>query len=330
MSKIIGPKEDDISGVSAHGEIVNIAPTSARHTFYAANDAADSALDNSLSAHPLELSRRSLSGDLVLPPPEPTYMSRHVKKTLGVRGCVRLANRAYLGRAVSKHDEHCSSFVNEGTAVSARQFVSLEIRPCHGQLRLCCKRTHSEAPAIASSSVSCYIQALLRPVGRTKSATGQAAENGAADSGGGGDEEHENGKDNKDMDEDDGNALLQLMGFAPGPVPGLRLTIDVDLYLLDPRSFLHVVRWQQQHALLPKCALRLALLRGSRRRLCYCCAAKCTLQRRCVWVRSSDTSDEPSTARRPRRLQERHSGGLDVVVRRAQPHAAHPRAVVLH
>lgn len=84
MSKIIGPKEDDISGVSAHGELVNIDPTSARQTFFAPSGAADSALENSLSAHPLELSRRSLSGELVLPPPEPTYVSRNVKK-LGVR-----------------------------------------------------------------------------------------------------------------------------------------------------------------------------------------------------------------------------------------------------
>lgn len=88
-------------------------------------------------------------------------------------------------------------------------------------------------------------QVFLRPGARAKVAAAQPSNGG---SGGGAEKE-----DEEEMDADDGNALLQLMGFAPGPAPGLRLTLDIALYLLDPRSFLSAVKWQQKQGLLPQC-----------------------------------------------------------------------------
>jgi hypothetical protein len=72
---------------------------------------------------------------------------------------------------------------------------------------------------------------------------------------GGGDEDVEDDdEDDGDKNDDDKNALLAIMGIYPGPAPGIRLTLDVSLYLLDPSTFLKLVQWQQAHALLPKCA----------------------------------------------------------------------------
>jgi hypothetical protein len=81
------------------------------------------------------------------------------------------------------------------------------------------------------------------------------------DEGGEGDEGRDEGNDEKGEDgedagegDDDRNALLGLLGVSPGPAAGIRLRLDVSLYLLDPSTFLKLVRWQQDHALLPKCA----------------------------------------------------------------------------
>lgn len=84
VSKVSGPKEDDMTGVSAQGLLVNISPTTARSTFKLRQSsvAGDNAVETVLAAHPVELSG---SQNELRAPGSEEALSRRVRKGLSVR-----------------------------------------------------------------------------------------------------------------------------------------------------------------------------------------------------------------------------------------------------
>lgn len=83
----MGPEEDDTSGLSGSGMLVNIEPTTAQSTFHV-KKGAENGIDDAVGSHPLLLTNRNLSGDLQIE--EERARSSTMSKTLNVRTTVNL------------------------------------------------------------------------------------------------------------------------------------------------------------------------------------------------------------------------------------------------
>jgi hypothetical protein len=101
---VSGPKEDDMSGISAHGLLVNISPTTARSTFKVNKRvvSGDISEENLLTAHPVHLSGATNE----LPSPsEDDASSTTLRKGLSV-----LLSRPELRVIFSESGRKCSYF----------------------------------------------------------------------------------------------------------------------------------------------------------------------------------------------------------------------------
>ena len=83
MSHLSGPEEDDTSGLSGTGLLVNIEPTTAQSTFHVKKGAVNG-VQTVVGSHPLRLTNKMLSGSLTLDEQQPPPPSA-VHKTITVR-----------------------------------------------------------------------------------------------------------------------------------------------------------------------------------------------------------------------------------------------------
>ena len=85
VSELLGPKEDDTSGMTATGMLANIQPTTAESTYSVKSKIQFDDAKHTVDSYPLRLTNRNLSGDLQL---DEVPVPSTVRKTYNVRFAV--------------------------------------------------------------------------------------------------------------------------------------------------------------------------------------------------------------------------------------------------